>query len=52
MKSGNIDYFPINRALVLTHTLSENEKTNNELRTMMKAVLDRFGSLQVLIIMN
>ena len=41
MKASDIDYFPMNRALALTHTISDDEKRLNELRTMV-------NSLQVL----
>ena len=48
MKEGLIDYFPINRALVLKHSTSDDE----ELKSMMKVMVDRFGSLQVKIFMT
>ena len=47
MKASDIDYFPMNRALALTHTLSDNEKRLNELKTIMNTMMGKFNSLQV-----
>ena len=51
MKDGLIDYFPISRALVLKNTTDDDERFH-ELRNMMKAMIDKFGSFQVIIANN
>ena len=43
MQDGLIDYFPMNRALVLDNTVSEEEQTINELKNMIKIIADKFG---------
>ena len=42
-----IDYFPINKALDLKDTNSDDERRLAELKTMMKAMMDKMWSMQV-----
>ena len=47
MREGVIDYFPINRALDLNDTNGDDEEKLNELADMMKAMMDKIGSMEV-----